>query len=173
MANYTTAELARAFRRVRLNTIAVADDIPEDKYNFQATPDTRSVAQVLAHIAAAPRMQQKIHGKRLMDFSVVDVPALFAEIMAIEAQPRTKTEVLELLRAEGERFGTFLDGLTDEILDERMLTPGDPSPEKSRLEMLMGVKEHEMHHRAQLMLIQRMLGIVPHLTRRMQERMSS
>ena len=29
----------------------------------------------------------------------------------------------------------------------------------------MGVKEHEMHHRAQLMLIERMLGIVPHLTR--------
>jgi len=31
--------------------------------------------------------------------------------------------------------------------------------------MLLGVKEHEMHHRSQLMLIQRQLGIVPHLTR--------
>jgi uncharacterized damage-inducible protein DinB len=31
--------------------------------------------------------------------------------------------------------------------------------------MLLAVKEHEMHHRAQLMLIQRLLGIVPHLTR--------
>jgi len=31
--------------------------------------------------------------------------------------------------------------------------------------MLLGVKEHEMHHRGQLMLIQRQLGIVPHLTR--------
>jgi uncharacterized damage-inducible protein DinB len=31
--------------------------------------------------------------------------------------------------------------------------------------MLLGVKEHEMHHRAQLMLVQRLLGIVPHLTR--------
>ena len=31
--------------------------------------------------------------------------------------------------------------------------------------MLLGVKEHEMHHRAQLMLIQRLLGMVPHLTR--------
>jgi uncharacterized damage-inducible protein DinB len=28
------------------------------------------------------------------------------------------------------------------------------------------MKEHEMHHRGQLMLIERMLGIVPHLTRR-------
>ena len=31
--------------------------------------------------------------------------------------------------------------------------------------MLLGVKEHEMHHRAQLFLIERMIGIVPHLTR--------
>ena len=31
--------------------------------------------------------------------------------------------------------------------------------------MLLGVKEHEMHHRGQLMMVQRMLGIVPHLTR--------
>lgn len=30
-----------------------------------------------------------------------------------------------------------------------------------------GGKEHEMHHRGQLMLVERMLGIVPHLTRRL------
>ena len=34
----------------------------------------------------------------------------------------------------------------------------------------MSVKEHEMHHRGQLMLIERMLGIVPHLTRARQNR---
>jgi len=35
-------------------------------------------------------------------------------------------------------------------------------------EMLLGTKEHEMHHRAQLMVIERLLGIVPHLTRNRQ-----
>jgi uncharacterized damage-inducible protein DinB len=39
--------------------------------------------------------------------------------------------------------------------------------------MLLSTKEHEMHHRSQLMLIERMLGIVPHLTRQMQERMAA
>jgi uncharacterized damage-inducible protein DinB len=39
--------------------------------------------------------------------------------------------------------------------------------------MLMSIKEHEMHHRGQLMLIERMVGIVPHLTRQMQERMAA
>jgi uncharacterized damage-inducible protein DinB len=31
--------------------------------------------------------------------------------------------------------------------------------------MLIGTKDHEMHHRGQLMVMERMLGIVPHLTR--------
>jgi uncharacterized damage-inducible protein DinB len=38
--------------------------------------------------------------------------------------------------------------------------------------MLLGPKEHEMHHRGQLMTIQRMIGLTPHLTRQMQERMA-
>jgi uncharacterized damage-inducible protein DinB len=38
--------------------------------------------------------------------------------------------------------------------------------------MLLAVKEHEMHHRAQLMLVERMLGITPHLTRQREEMMA-
>jgi uncharacterized damage-inducible protein DinB len=38
--------------------------------------------------------------------------------------------------------------------------------------MLLGAKEHEMHHRGQLMTVQRMIGQVPHLTRQMEERMA-
>jgi len=49
---------------------------------------------------------------------------------------------------------------------------GMQPPEKTRFEMLLAAKEHEMHHRAQLMTIERMLGITPHLTRQMQERMA-
>jgi hypothetical protein len=39
--------------------------------------------------------------------------------------------------------------------------------------MLLSPKEHEMHHRAQLMLVERLLGIVPHLTREQQARMAA
>jgi uncharacterized damage-inducible protein DinB len=51
--------------------------------------------------------------------------------------------------------------------------PGAQPAAKTRFEMLLGTKEHEMHHRGQLMLIQRMIGLVPHLTRVMQERMAA
>jgi len=50
--------------------------------------------------------------------------------------------------------------------------PGMEPAAKSRFEMLLGTKEHEMHHRGQLMLMERINGIVPHITRRMQERMA-
>jgi len=39
--------------------------------------------------------------------------------------------------------------------------------------MILGMKEHEMHHRAQLMLMERMVGVVPHMTRAMQARMAA
>jgi uncharacterized damage-inducible protein DinB len=38
--------------------------------------------------------------------------------------------------------------------------------------MLLSAKEHEMHHRGQLMTLERMVGVTPHLTRHMQERMA-
>ena len=44
---------------------------------------------------------------------------------------------------------------------------------KSRFEMLIAPKEHEMHHRGQLMVIERLLGITPHLTRQMEERIAA
>ena len=39
---------------------------------------------------------------------------------------------------------------------------------KSRFEMLIAPKEHEMQHRGQLMVVERMLGITPHHTRQME-----
>ena len=49
-----------------------------------------------------------------------------------------------------------------------MTFPPQGGPPKSRFEMLLSPKEHEMHHRGQLMLLQRLLGQVPHLTRQRQ-----
>ena len=65
-----------------------------------------------------------------------------------------------------------MESLSDDFLAETYTDPMGQNP-KSRLEGLLSPKEHEMHHRGQLMVIERMLGIVPHLTREMQERMAA
>jgi uncharacterized damage-inducible protein DinB len=53
------------------------------------------------------------------------------------------------------------------------LPQGMTPASKTRLEMLLGAKEHEMHHRGQLMLIERIIGIVPHMTRQFQARLAA
>jgi uncharacterized damage-inducible protein DinB len=173
MTYYGSKELAASFRIVRNNTIKIAEEIPEDKYDFRIAPDCRSVGQTLIHIAISVKLQQQIHfiEKRtsLKDF---DFFGFFSNtIMAEEAKPRTKAEILDLLRTEGEKFATQLEACTEEFLGETVQYPeGMMPPTKSRFEMLMSSKEHEMHHRGQLMVAERLLGITPHLTRQMMER---
>jgi uncharacterized damage-inducible protein DinB len=103
-----------------------------------------------------------------------DFPKYMGVMIAEEAAPRTKAQIIELLRNEGDQFANWLDSLSDDFLGEQLsMPPGMTPPSKSRFEMIMGVKEHEMHHRAQLMLMERIIGIVPHLTRQMQARMAA
>ena len=85
---------------------------------------------------------------------------------AIEHQA---AEIVDLLTRNGEQFAGFLESRSEVELSEMFTSPmssGQPAM-KSGLELLLGAKEHEMHHRAQLMLIERQLGIIPHLTRQM------
>jgi len=177
MTYYGAKELAESFRTVRANTIKIAEEIPENKYDFVAAPETKPVAQMLAHVALAPQFQRFVHDRKITDMAAVsqaDFGELFQKFTAEESKPRTKAEVIEFLKSEGESFATFLEGLSESFLAESVkLPPGATPPSKTRFEMLLGSKEHEMHHRAQLMLIERMLGLVPHLTRQMQERMAA
>ena len=100
MIIYTGKDLARSFRDVRGNTITIAEDIPEERYTFQATPEVRSVARLLIHIALTPRFQLTTHTNRIVDLATINFGDVLARAAADEAQPRSKVEILELLRTE-------------------------------------------------------------------------
>ena len=173
MTYYGSKELAAAFRTVRDNTIKIAEEIPENKFDFKPAPDCRSVGQTLVHIALGPGFQEHVHGTKVTDMKTVNFGELFQRFTAEEAKPRTKAETIAFLKTEGDRFASFLETMPEPFLAEHVaMPPGAGTPSKSRFEMLLGAKEHEMHHRAQLMTMQRMIGQVPHLTRQMQERMA-
>ena len=175
MNYYGPKEMAASFRTVRNNTLKIAEEIPEDKYGFRATPETRSVAETLVHIAVTPRVQRQIQiVERRNTLVGFDFFTLIGELHAEEKKPRTKAQVLELLRTEGEQYAEELEGLSESFLGEQVTYPeGMLPPVKSRFEMLIAPKEHEMHHRAQLMVLQRMVGQKPHLTRQMEERIAA
>jgi uncharacterized damage-inducible protein DinB len=175
MTYYGPKELAESFRTVRKNTITIAEEIGEEHYGFRAAPDTRTVAEIMVHIALIPRVQEQIHGaERRTTLVGFDFPAFMGKLMAEADKPRDKQQIVAMLKEEGERYAHWLEGLPDDFLGEQVTFPPGMEPSsKSRFEMILGVKEHEMHHRAQLMLMERMVGMVPHLTRQFQARMAA
>ena len=173
MTYYGSKELAAAFRTVRANTIKTAEDIPEDQYGFRAAPACRTIAQTLAHIAVGSGFQHYIQSNKVTDLQTVNFMELMQKFGAEENKPRTKAELVAFLQSEGDAFAAFLESLPEAFLAEPVaMPPGANPPTKSRFEMLLSPKEHEMHHRAQLMTLERMVGVTPHLTRHMQERMA-
>jgi uncharacterized damage-inducible protein DinB len=175
MTYYGSKDLAESFRTVRKNTLTIAEEIPESKFDFRAAPETRTIAQLLTHIAIAHTFQHQLHGvERRTTLEGFDFFPLMQKAIAEEQKARSKPEIIDMLRANGETWAKWLEGLSESFLAETVaMRPGMTPANKSRFEMILSVKEHEMHHRGQLMLIERILGIVPHLTREMQARMAS
>ena len=166
---YGGKDLASAFKGVRGNTITIAEEVPEDQYGFKATPEMMSVAEQLAHLAANTDWMIKLHTARVSFVDFAYFQQRIAEAAAVQGAlvSAGKDAILSALRTEGDAFVAFLDAISDEALEEMVSFPPPVQPaSRSRFEMLMSAKEHEMHHRGQLMVYQRVLGMVPHLTRR-------
>jgi len=171
MNYYGAKELADSWRTVRKNTIQVAEDIPEDKYSFRAAADTMSAGEMLAHLACAPHWaEQCLFVEKKATVAMEDFGKWMGEIGAKQKTLTSKAAIIEALKANGEGFAKHLEAAPEADLAAMVAAPNGS---KSRFEMLLGVKEHEMHHRAQLFLIERMVGIVPHLTRARQQRQAT
>jgi uncharacterized damage-inducible protein DinB len=174
MQVYGAADLGRAFRTVRKNTIQIAEEIPADQYGFRPSEGSKSVAETLRHIVVSTHWPLHVHSERLTVLTFDMFRTRMAKLAQEEAELVTKEDIVKALHADGDEFASFVEKLSDEILAEKVSFPPETNqPPKTRFEMLLSAKEHEMHHRAQLMVIERMLGIVPHLTRAMQERMAA
>jgi uncharacterized damage-inducible protein DinB len=170
MIGYGGKDLANAFRTVRKNTVQVAEDIPEDKYDFVAAAGSYAVGDLLRHIATAPRFQEGVHREeRLTTLKGYDFGANTARGVAEGKKLRSKSEIISALKSEGERLAGWLESVDDAFLAETF-TDATGQSARTRFEGLLAIKEHEMHHRGQLMLIERMIGVVPHLTRQREER---
>ena len=170
MINYGAKELANAYRTVRGNTIQIAKDIPEGSYGVRPAPGARSVSEVLRHLVYASGFYEDIHAvRRITSLQGYDFGAVGRAASAKEREPLDKDGIIAKLESEGERVAAWLESLSDDFLNETFTDPSGKNP-KTRFENLLSIKEHEMHHRGQLMLMERMIGVVPHLTRQREER---
>ena len=175
MTYYGAKELAASFRTVRGNTIKIAEEIPEDKYGFSPAPGVRTVAETLTHISLASKFNEQVNRvERRTSMEGFDFMKFLGQWKPEMEKTRSKAEILQLLRDQADDFAGWLESLSDDFLGEVVnMPPGGHPVSRTRFDMLLSVKEHEMHHRGQLMLVERMLGITPHLTRDMQARMAA
>ena len=169
MSLYTPKQLADSMRVVRKNTIAIAEDIPEPQYDYRPTQGSRSVRETLLHMASMTLFDLHIHEEqKRTSMDGFDFREFFAGLPTNEKSSLPKSVIVAVLRDGGERWCDWVEKLPEARAVEFVTRGGAGPGDKSRFEMLIGSKEHEIHHRAQLMVIERLLGIVPHLTRNRQ-----
>ena len=175
MTYYGAKEIAASFRTVRDNTLKIAEEIPEEKYSFSPAEGCRTIAQTVIHISNLHKFQFAIHRDAVLStLEGFNFMALMAPMSATEKEPMSKAQIIARLTAAGNEFESWVKGLSDEFLSQTVTMPtGGNPPSRTRFDMLISVKEHEMHHRGQLMLVERLIGITPHLTRAMMARMEA
>ena len=161
MAAETIITLWKEVRRGLINEV---EKIPADQFSFRATPETRSITELLQHIVES---QQLLVGETCRDDTNLRRQS-FAEHRK-EYSPGVK-EVLDkesllellqksMLEAE-ETIGNYC-----EKLDQSMYRfDGKPT---SKNDFLTFAVSHEMYHRGQLTVYERLLHIEPVLTGRL------
>jgi len=161
---YGPKQLADSIRTVRRDTVLIAEGIHEDDYLFRPSTGSRSVAETLIHIAFFSNFDYFFHEEEhVTTLEAFDFGRFLRDSESQEKRHHTKSKLIELLKNSGESWAEWVEFLPELFLAEGV-TQGDGTL-KARFEMILGTKEHEMHHLGQLTVIERMLGIVPHLTR--------
>src|SRR5262245_2414244 len=106
---YGPKQLADSFRTVRKNTILIAEDIPENSYGYRPAPESRSVAETLVHIAWLSRADRVLHEQErrssLEDFNFGNLVRGSEEE---ERNPRSKSQIIDLLRSEGDQWSRWV-----------------------------------------------------------------
>ncbi len=133
MTYYGGKELAEAFRTVRNNTIQIAEDIPESKYDFKPSPDTSSIGETLKHLAVSTGFQGDLHSKKVTDMKTLNFMEIFEGFKVEQAKMKTKADIIATLKSKGDAFAAFLEGLPESFLAEQVTMPpgrdtGDQEP---------------------------------------------
>ena len=130
--------------------IAMAEDFPEDKYDFKATPAVRSFAEQLLHAAGAmyfftsPAQGQK--------------PP--AEEDPSRAKYKTKADVVTFVKKSVEDGAAAIKAKGDKGLADWITDP-DSKQQMHISDLAYGLIEHSGEHYGQLVVYYRLSGLVP------------
>lgn len=129
--------------------IAMAEDFPEDKYDFKATPATRTFAEQLLHAAGA------------MYYFTGPVQG---QAPASEDPPRakykTKADVVTYVKKAVEDGAAAIKAKGDKGMADWVTDP-DSKQQMHVSDLAYGLMEHSGEHYGQLVIYYRLSGLVP------------
>jgi uncharacterized damage-inducible protein DinB len=162
--------ICEQWQDVRNGLIKEVELIPADQMGFKPAPESRTVIEVLHHIIETQRVLAGEMCRENTNFGR-GFPALMAEFAGNTKEATTKEALLELLRSSLEETKALVVSFGDANFEQGM-TRFD-GKQCAKLEMLNFTMAHEMYHRGQLTVYERLLGIEPALTQFFRKMMSA
>lgn len=142
-----TAEFLHYVDRVRARTLRVLRRVPEDEWEWRPAEGAFSFGDLVRHLAAIERWTFAENACRRPSRYPGHGPE-------VAAGHESAVAYLEAMHAETR---AMLEALTPDDLRARCVTPG--GTEIPVWKWLRSMVEHEIHHRGQIYLMLRMLGV--------------
>ena len=155
-------EICGQWQDVRNGLIKEVHLIPAEQFGFRAAPETRSVVELLHHIIESERVIVRELCREDTNFKR-GFPSMIAEFAGQVKEAATKEAVLDLLSSSLEETKEVARQFGEASFEQVMERfDGRQGPKRAMLSFAIA---HEMYHRGQLTVYERLLGIEPALTR--------
>ena len=144
-----SAKLLEQWNDIGGKLIAIAEDLPEDKYDYKPNPDSRSFIGQLLHVSGSMYYFTDIAQGKKARYG--DDPK--------RDELKTKAQVVAFVKQCVKDGADFIKAKGDEGLNESV---NDGSPRLIRLgDLAYGLIEHSGEHYGQLVVYYRVAGMVP------------
>ncbi|MGH2583252.1 MAG: DinB family protein [Blastocatellia bacterium] len=158
-------ELLDFWKEVRAGIIAELVQIPAEQFGFQATPESRSVAGIIRHIVEVQKFSTDELCRPDTDFKRLPIREMVARDAAVSYSGGDKEELIGSLRSTMESAEAALRAFGEEALREKVQF----GKTMSKLGILYLYITHEMYHRGQITVYERLMQIEPAATAKVRE----
>ena len=131
--------------------ILAAETMPEDKYEFKATPESMSFAENLMHIGWAMdwHSQSLMGGREARDWNTDT---------ELKVENKSKKEMIAKISETFDKTIEFISDFDPNRLEERLDYFG---ADRTKRQILLLLADHITHHRGQMLVYMRLNGLKP------------
>jgi uncharacterized damage-inducible protein DinB len=156
-------EALEGWRFAREGVIAELENIPANKFSFSPAPDVRTVAELARHIVESGTVMVGELTRPDGDFTRQSYPKFLKEYAGGLDRRQDKASLVRLLKSTL-KTGTTTFRRAGDVLMLQQITQFNGVP-ATRLSWMAHGIAHEEYHRGQLCVYERLLGLVPALTK--------